>query len=317
MRKILVAALVVAGMGTAQAHDAPEAPKPLALNDLLAAFGWSFDDAEITVERVTDDLVVLFGIGGNIAVSIGEDGVFIVDDQFPQMMPKIKQKISDLGGTDVDFVVNTHWHFDHAEGNLALGPDGAWLVSHINSREMMKDDHVVNLVSVAHDQKAYPPSAWPDITYETDMSFHLNGQTIDLFHFGPAHTTGDTAVVFRGSNAAHLGDVYNNSGFPFIDFDNGGSIDGVIEFCEETLARIDDDTVVIPGHGPIAAYQDLAEYIAMLKTIRGRMVELIKAGKTLEEVMAAGVTEEFEAWGGDPTLLVNRAYLSLTHKYLE
>ncbi|MBD3647657.1 MAG: MBL fold metallo-hydrolase [Pseudomonadales bacterium] len=316
MRIILTTVLMFAAMGSL-AHDAPPTQEPMTLDELAAAFGWSLDDPEVTAEQVADDLHVIFGVGGNIAVSIGEDGVLIVDDQFPQIMPQIKDTIEDLGGRQVDFVVNTHWHFDHAEGNLALGPEGAWLVSHINSRKMMQEDHIVDLVSVAYNQSAYPPSAWPDVTYDTTMQFHLNGQRIDLMHFGPAHTTGDTAVIFRGSNAVHLGDVYNNSGFPFIDFGNGGGIDGVIEFCSRTLEQIDEDTVVIPGHGPVATRQDLADYISMLKTIRGRIVDLIRQGASLAEVNEANVAKEWEEWGGDPALLINRAYLSLTHKHLE
>ena len=226
MKKLLAILLSVYASLT-YGHSGLDAPDPMDLNTLAKAFAWDFD-AEITAEKITDDLYVLFGVGGNIGVSIGSDGVFIVDDQFPQVMPKIKDKIAGLGGMQIDFAVTTHWHFDHAEGNLTLGPEGTWLVAHENSREMMKVDRVINLVQVAYEQKAYPESAWPDITFSDDMSFHLNGEQIDLYHFGPAHTTGDTAVVFRGSNAVHLGDVYNNSGYPFIDADNGGSIDGII-----------------------------------------------------------------------------------------
>ena len=123
---------------------------------LLSAFGWDLETAKITTQKLDDGLAVLFGVGGNIGVSIGDDGVFIVDDQFPALMPKIKAAIGELGGEGVDFAVTTHWHFDHAEGNLALGPEGTWLVAHENSREMMKDDHVINLVVAAYEQKGLP-----------------------------------------------------------------------------------------------------------------------------------------------------------------
>ena len=268
-------------------------------------------------KKISDSFYVLFGVGGNIALSIGDDGVLLVDDQFPQVMPQIKAKIRELGGDNVDFAVNTHWHFDHAGGNLTLGPEGTWLVSHSNSREMMQDDHIINLVGVSYDQKAYPESAWADLTFDETMQFHLNGERVDLMHFGAAHTTGDTVVIFRGTNAVHLGDVYNNAGFPFIDVGNGGNLDGIINFCQATLDQINEDTVVIPGHGPIATYQDLANYIDLLTTIRARILALIKRGASLEEIQAAGVTKEWEDWGGDPTLLVNRAYVGLTHKYLD
>lgn len=315
MKKIIATLATVISLNTL-AHSGMQAPDLMDLDSITGAFGWDFDNVDIKAEKIADDLYVLFGVGGNIGVNLGEDGVFIVDDQFPQVMPKIKDAIGELGGKSIDFAVTTHWHFDHAEGNLTLGPEGTWLVAHENSREMMKVDRIINMVGFSYDQKAYPESAWPDVTYASDMSFHLNGQTIDLMHFGPAHTTGDTAVIFRGTNAVHLGDVYNNSGYPFIDAGNGGSIDGIIEFCTQTLNQIDEETTVIPGHGPIAGYQNLADYIAMLTVIRDRIVELIKQGKTLEEVMAAKPTAEYDEKMGDPTLLVNRAYISLTHKFV-
>ena len=298
---------------SAWAHDGPPLPENRDLDTLMTEFGWDVN-MEVTTQKITDDLYVLFGLGGNIAVNIGEDGVFIVDDQFPVVMPKIKEAIGELGGDGIDFAVTTHWHFDHAEGNLALGPAGTWLVAHENSREMMKTDHVINLVVAAYEQKAYPESAWPDITFDDDMLFHLNGQTIELMHFGPAHTTGDAAVIFRGSNAVHLGDVFNNAGYPFIDAGNGGELEGVIEFCAKTLLHIDEDTVVIPGHGPVTDYQALSDYVEMLVVIRDRMLEMIDQGKTLEEVYAAKPTADFDKKMGDNTGFINRAYMSLTHK---
>lgn len=301
----------------AQAHSAPAVPPADDLNGLLGKFGWSFDKTAITKQKITDDLYVLFGIGGNIAVNIGKDGVLIVDDQFPAMIPKVKGAIRELGGKGVNFAVTTHWHFDHAEGNLVLGPEGTWLVAQENSREMMKSDQIVNMVGLAYSQKAYPESAWPDITFKDSMQFHLNGQTIDLMHFSAAHTTGDTAVFFRGSNAVHLGDVFNNAGYPFIDAGNGGSLDGVIKFCSETLARIDKGTVVIPGHGPVADYETLKAYVEMLVTIRGRLIKLINEGKTLDEVYAAKPTADFDAAKGDNKAFINRAYLSLTHRIVK
>jgi cyclase len=317
MSKVLCALLLTVSTSFCFGHDAPAVPELMNLDELLTAFSWDLDGAEIKTHKVGDNLYVLFGLGGNIAVSVGDDGVLIVDDQFPQLIPDIKTAIKKIGGDGVDFAVNTHWHFDHAEGNLTLGPEGTWLVSQANSRRMMLDDHVINLVVAAYEQKAYPKSALPTVTFDDTMQFHLNGELIDLRHFGPAHTTGDTAIIFRGSNAVHLGDVYNNAGYPFIDAGNGGSIDGVIEFCSRTLAEIDKNTVVIPGHGPIADYQALSDYIAMLKTIRGRMLALIEEGASLEEVYAAKVTADWDEKNGDNTGFINRSYMSLTHKIVD
>jgi cyclase len=297
------------------AHDNADVPDPLALDDLMSAFGWDMSAATITTEKVTDGLSVLFGLGGNIAVTIGDDGVLIVDDQFPQLIPQVNKAIGELGGKGVNFAINTHWHFDHAEGNLALGPTGTVLVSHANSRAMMKDDHLINLVVTAYEQKAYPQEALPVITYENNMQFHFNGQQIDLLHFGPAHTTGDTAIFFRGDNAVHLGDVFNNAGYPFIDAGNGGGIEGVIEFCSQVLSIIESDTVVIPGHGPISDYDTLQSYVDMLTVVRERMAKLIESGASLEDVYAAKVTAEFDETFGDNTGFINRSYHSLTHPH--
>ena len=266
----------------------------------------------ITTQKIADDFYVLFGVGGNIIASIGANGVLIVDDQFPQMVPKYKATIGELGGGAINFAINTHWHFDHADGNQALGPEGTWLVAQENSRQMMTKNNKINLVSQVRDQPAYSETALPVVTYDQSMRFHFNGERIDLLHFGPAHTTGDTAVIFRGHNVVHMGDVYNNAGYPFIDADNGGSLNGVIEFCSKVLQQLDQNAVVVPGHGPVAVYKDLADYVAMLSTIRDRMTALIRSGATLQQVVAAQPTAEWDEAKGDPANFLNRAYSSLS-----
>ena len=254
---------------------------------------------------------MLFGPGGNVAASIGGDGVLIVDDQFPQVIPKIEAKIAELGGGAIDFAVNTHWHFDHADGNQALGPKGVWLVSQANSRAMTTGTHLIDLVALQYEQPPYPENARADITFDDRMQFHFNGERIDLLHFGPAHTTGDAAVIFRGANAVHLGDVFNNAGYPFIDAGNGGDMDGMIRFCSAVLAEIDAETTVIPGHGPVTDYQSLEDYTTMLSAVRDRIAKLIANGADLEAVLAAKPTAEFDERYGDPGLLINRAFASL------
>ncbi|MEM7360091.1 MAG: MBL fold metallo-hydrolase [Pseudomonadota bacterium] len=314
MNKSLITLLTLLPLSVL-AHDKAPAPEPMALDELAQAFGWDFDKTEIKIEKVSENLYVLFGTGGNIAVNLGTDGVFIVDDQFPQLMPKIRAAIKELGGDNVDFAVNTHWHFDHADGNLTLGPDGTVIVAHEASRQKMASDNLINLVGVSYMQEAYPDNALPDITYQRDMKFHYNDQEIELFHYGPAHTTGDTAVIFRGANAVHMGDVYNNSGYPFIDADNGGKLDGMIKFCQKILQQIDENTKVIPGHGPVADYQGLSDYIDMLTLVKQRLEKLIADGASLEEVFAAKPTAEFDEAMGNNILFINRAYHSLQHEH--
>jgi glyoxylase-like metal-dependent hydrolase (beta-lactamase superfamily II) len=268
----------------------------------------------ITTQQLAENFHVLFGVGGNIIVSIGANGVLIVDDQFPQMVPKFKAKIGELGGGAVNFAINTHWHFDHADGNQVLGPEGTWLVAHETSRQMMTKNNVINLVSQKREQPAYADTALPVLTYDDTMRFHFNGEAVDLMHFGPAHTAGDTAVIFRGHKTVHLGDVYNNAGYPFIDADNGGSLSGVIEFCSKVLEQIDSTYTVVPGHGPVADYQALADYVDMLSMIRDRMSALIASGATLEQVEAARPTSEWDARKGSPAGFLDRSYLSLTRE---
>jgi len=295
-------------MGTVQTVKANDASTRA---EIFSAFGWDLDSTEISSQKIADGLYVLFGAGGNIAVSIGTQGVLMVDDQFPELVPKIEAVIRDLGGDNIDFVVNTHWHFDHADGNMGLGPKGVWLVSQANSRSMMLDPHNINLVSISYDQAAYPESALPVITFDDHMQFHFNGQKIDLLHFGAAHTTGDTAVIFRGSNAVHLGDVYNNTGYPFIDADNGGGVNGLIKFCQGVLDSIDASTIVVPGHGPVSDYNGLKEYISIISQARDNIQALMDKGSTLEEVIAAAPTAQWDDKMGDPIMFIDRAYTSL------
>ncbi len=266
---------------------------------------------DITAEKVGDNLWVLFGRGGNILASIGDQGVLIVDDQFPDLVTSYRAKIRELGGGNIDFVVNTHWHFDHADGNKVLGPEGSWIIAQTNSRHMMTKNNVINTVARVIDQPAYPADALPVATFDERMQLHFNGEPIDLLHFGPAHTTGDTAVVFRHHNVVHMGDVYNNSGYPFIDADNGGELDGIIRFCEAVLEEIDEDTVVVPGHGPVATYADMEAYVEMLTEIRAVMVALIKDGASLDEIVAAKPTAKWDETKGDPARLLDRAFVSL------
>jgi glyoxylase-like metal-dependent hydrolase (beta-lactamase superfamily II) len=284
-----------------------------------AASAQDFSTARIVTETLGDGLYVLFGqgenvIAGNMLVSIGEEGVLVVDDMVDGIVPKYKSAIAELGGGPIDFAINTHWHFDHSGGNPVLGPEGVWIVAHETSREMMQRANVINLVSQTIDQPAYTREALPVITYDSAMRMHFNGYSIDLLHPGPAHTTGDTAVILRERNVVHLGDVFNTSGYPFIDADNGGTLEGVIAFCEAVLGELQPGAIVIPGHGPVSTYDGLGEYVSMLKTIRDRMSSLIRSGASLEQVVAARPTSDWDATKGDPTMLLDRAYASMTRR---
>tara|TARA_B100000749_G_scaffold283_1_gene258 strand:+ start:71 stop:1039 length:969 start_codon:yes stop_codon:yes gene_type:complete len=281
---------------------------------VIDAFGWDMKNPTISTERITDNLHVLFGNGGNILVSTGDDGVLLVDDQMPEAKNVILRAIRKLGGRSVDYIINTHWHFDHAEGNNVFGPSGAQIIAQENSRYMMLNPQPINLSFIVYPQQPYPLEAVPEITYKNSMNLHLNGDQIELYHFGHAHTTGDSAVYLRDSNVLHMGDVFNMTGPPFIDADNGGSIDGIIHFCEEILKVVNDETIVVPGHGPISTTGDIQTYIDMLIVVRDRIRSLIEEGKTLEEILASDPSKEWrEKFGEGPFIqgVIDRAYAGM------
>ena len=279
-----------------------------AVNELLG----SPDEAEIRIQKITENLYLFFGLGGNIAVSIGEDGVLIVDDQIPSLIPKIKDAIKEIGGGDLVYTINTHWHFDHAEGNLALDPKITKIISQSNARDYMAKGGLIDMVANRINQEPYPDYALPVITYENGMTLYFNNEEIEIVHFGPAHTSGDSAVIFHNQNAVHYGDVFVTEGYPFIDVSSGGSIDGIINFLSKSLTKLKPGAIILPGHGEIATIQDVEDTIIMLKTVRERILKLIDEGKSLQEVIDAKPTKDFDEkypdWLGN---FVNRAYTSL------
>ena len=204
-----------------------------------------FDNIQIQTTRIAESIYMLQGSGGNIGVSIGDDGTFIVDDQFAPLTDKIVAAIAELTDNPVDFVVNSHWHYDHSDGNENFGPAGALIVAQDNSRKRMETDQVVSLLN--RFQGAYSEVGLPKITFLESMRFYFNDNTIDVIHTGPGHTDGDAQVYFRDSNVIHTGDMFVRYGLPFIDQPNGGSMDGMIDAVWSIAGLIDDDTVIIPA----------------------------------------------------------------------
>ena len=264
------------------------------------------------IQKITENLFLFFGLGGNIAVLVGDDGVLIVDDQIPSLIPKIKDAIKEIGGGDLVYTVNTHWHFDHAEGNLALDPNITKIISQSNARDYMAKGGLIDMVANRINQEPYPDYALPVITYENGMTLYFNNEEIEIVHFGPAHTSGDSAVIFHNQNAIHYGDVFVTEGYPFIDVSSGGSIDGIINFLSKSLTKLKPGAIILPGHGEIATIQDVQDTIIMLKTVRERILKMINEGKSLQEVIDAKPTKDFDEkypdWLGN---FVNRAYTSL------
>ena len=254
--------------------------------------GQDYDAVEIKSTKLSDSIYMLEGSGGNIGVCVGEDGTFIVDDQFAPLTKKITEAIVKLTPKPVQFVVNTHWHYDHTDGNENFGKAGAFIVSHENSRKRLENDQLIALFG--RQMQAYPKEGLPKITFQKSMSFHYNGETINIFHVGPAHTDGDAIVHFVESNVLHMGDVFVRYVFPFIDQPNGGNITGLIRTLDKAAELADGETQIIPGHGPLSTKQDLLDFRQMLTTIRDRVKVQIKAEKTLQQIIASNPTRGYE-----------------------
>lgn len=267
--------LLLAFPFTATAQEAEEAPT-------------------IESQEVAEGIYMLVGQGGNLGLSIGEDATFLIDDQFAPLTPAIQKAIRELGGGDVDFLLNTHFHGDHTGGNENFGKAGALIFAHDNVRERLSVERIVS-------GERTPPMAeagLPVVTFNDAIDFHINGETIHAFHVDNAHTDGDTIIHFREANVFHMGDVLSSGMYPFIDVDNGGSIDGMIAALEKAVAHSGPGTRFIPGHGPLCDRKDVEKHLEMLRTVRDRVAKLKAEGLKLEEVLAAAPTADLdETWG--------------------
>lgn len=256
----------------------------------------NFDKVEIKTQKLTDSVYMLIGAGGNMGLSVGPDGVFLIDDQFAPLTPKIEAAIKALTPKPVTFVINTHWHSDHTGGNVNLGKAGALIVAQDNVRKRLSSDQFIELLGAK--EKPMAKEGLPVITFSQSVNFHLNGDDIAVFHVPNAHTDGDAIIHFRKANIVHMGDVFFNGFYPFIDFSSGGTPDGFIAAVERVLAITDAQTKIIPGHGPLAGKAELVIYRDMLVGTIGKIKALVKQGKTIEEIVAAKPTADFdERWG--------------------
>jgi len=255
-----------------------------------------FSEVEIKTIKLGHGIYMLMGRGGNIAISVGEDGVFMIDDQFAPLTPKIKKAISDVSAKPVRFMINTHWHYDHTGGNENLGKDGVVIVAHDNVYKRMSKDGFIE----AFNKKvpAAPKVALPVITFNDEVTFHFNNLQIEVVHRKNAHTDGDSMVFFKSANVIHMGDTFFNNMYPFIDASSEGSIDGIIDSANYVLKIVDDKTKIIPGHGPLGDKKALLEYRDMLVTLKTRMQKLMDDGKSMDQIIAAKPTADFdEKWG--------------------
>lgn len=250
------------------------------------SFAQDLSKVEIKAEQVAPGVAVLFGAGGNIGVSYGEDGTVLIDDQFAPLTGKIQAAVAALGAQPVKFLVNTHWHYDHTGGNENLGKAGAVIMAHDNVR--------VRMAAGQGDQKPAAKVALPVVTYADGLKLHLNGEEVRVIHMPAGHTDGDSIVHWTKSNVVHMGDLFFlRMSFPFVDSSSGGNVRGVIAAADKVLAMVDDQTKIIPGHGPVASKADLQQYRDMVAQIVSRVEAGIAAGKTLEQIKAERPADGF------------------------
>ena len=283
---------------------------------IIYAQAQDWDKVEITAEKVTDNIYVLFGRGGNIGLFVGEDGVMMIDDQYAPLSEKIAAKIAEISDKPIKFLLNTHWHGDHAGGNENFKNKGAIIVAHENVRKRLSTDQFMKAFS--RQVEAKPETFWPEITFEKDITLHFNGEDIMAFHTHNAHTDGDAIIYFMKSNVIHMGDTFFKGRFPFIDLSSGGSIDGMIATANKVLFIADNETKIIPGHGTLSNKVELNEYRDMLMTLRDRVKSALKEGRTAAEIKAADLTNGFpEEWGSgfiNAERIIDIIYTDLTRK---
>ena len=280
-----------------------------------------FSKVQIKVTKVSGNIYMLEGAGGNIAASVGEDGIVIVDDQYAPLAEKIQAALKGLGITDkpVRFVINTHYHGDHAGGNEPFSNMGTTVIAQDNVRKRLESGGAAgNGGSVKMDVKPAPKAALPVITFEHDMTVHLNGEDIRALHFPAGHTDGDSIIFFPKNNVVHMGDDFVRYGFPFIDVTSGGSVQGMISAMEKAIAMLPPDVKVIPGHGALSNLDDVRAFVKMLKETSGMVQKAIHEKKTLEQMKQAKILAPWEKFSGsfiNTDAFIETLYNSLTgHK---
>src|SRR4051794_22679340 len=253
-----------------------------------------FSKVEIKVHPVAGSVYMLEGAGGNIGVSVGEDGIVIVDDQFAPLAPKIKAALKGISDKPVRFVLNTHWHGDHVGGNEQFGADST-IIAQENVRTRMQEGSIVE----GRERKPAPKVALPIITFSERATVHLNGEDIRAIHLPAGHTDGDSVIYFTKSNVIHMGDDFVTYGFPFVDMSSGGSVTGLMGAVEKVMSTAPADAKIIPGHGPVSTVADMKPFLQMIRETRGKVEVGLKQGKTVDHLKQEKVLAGYEKWSGD------------------
>lgn len=251
-----------------------------------------FEQAQIEAVHVRGNIYMLKdNVSGNVGVSVGEDGILIVDDKFAPLADKIRAALQEVGGGQLRFILNTHWHHDHTDGNKAFGPE-ATVIAHTNVRKRVMTDQQIS----GRTREALPKEAWPVITFDHSVSIHFNGEEIKALHFPHGHTDGDSVIFFTGPNVVHLGDDFFAGVFPFVDLGSGGDVEGLTAHIAKLLDELPADAKLIPGHGPLSSPDDLKTYHRMLVETTAHIRGQVEAGKSLEEIKAGGLPQEWASW---------------------
>ena len=285
---------------------------------VASAQNQDFSKVQIKVSKVSGNIYMLEGAGGNIAASVGEDGIVIVDDQFAPLAEKIQAALKDLGVTTkpVRFVINTHYHGDHTGGNEPFGNAGSTLIAHANVRKRLETGGTAgNGGSLKMEQKPASKNALPIITFEHDVTVHLNGEDIRALHFPSGHTDGDSIIFFPKNNVVHMGDDFVRYGFPFIDVSSGGSVAGMIAATEKVAAELPADVKVIPGHGALSNVDDLKAFTKMLKETSAVVEKALASHKTLDQMKQEKILAPWEKFSGEfinSNAFIETLYNSLT-----
>ncbi|MBS1788758.1 MAG: MBL fold metallo-hydrolase [Acidobacteria bacterium] len=261
------------------------------LASLGFAQGQDFSKVEMKATHVAGNIWMLEGSGGNIGVSVGPDGLLIVDDQFAPLADKIKAALKGLGDGKLKFVINTHWHGDHTGGNPVFGVDST-IIAHTNVRKRLNSTNTVMNQTVP----PAPKAALPVITFDESLSVHFNGEEIKAIHYPNGHTDGDGVIYFTGANVVHMGDDFVTYGFPFVDLNSGGSVEGMAKSIAKVLEILPANVKIIPGHGPLSTVDDLKKFHEMLMETSLIVVKQVKAGKSLDEIKAAGLPAKYDPW---------------------
>ncbi len=272
-----------------------------------------WDNVEIKTEKVADDIYALFGSGGNIGLAVGADYAYLIDDQFAPLSDKIMAAVREKTDKPIKFLVNTHWHGDHTGGNAKFAKSGTVIIAHDAVRMRMA---TVQERGEGRSSQPSPYEALPKITYSDQLKIHLDStRTMHIMHVNPSHTDGDSYIYFPESNVIHMGDNFSNGGYPYIDLNSGGDIDGFIRNHNMVLFLIDDETKIIPGHGPVTNRKKLMAYRDMLVRLRTRVKKAKSSGKTLEETLNLRLSSEWDDEFGqgfiDPTEIISSIYWSL------